>query len=351
MEPTIPSWKIDQDRSTLNGQQSVLSWTILDNLPSELQCLILNRLTRAEKTLTLMTCRSWHDLIRQFSPGLRTNPNLLLYHAAKYGYENLLILAKLWGVDDFKEGMRIASIKGRLEIMKTLFEWEKIEQQKLKSPSHLLIQTALIWSSYGGHPKGMRLAKSWGAKKYGQAIEKASEGGYPDCMKLALDWMEEDDPLGSVYILLKHAREALKLAASNAHLKCMRLAVWWGVSDYDSAMREAAKKGHMEAMLLLKMRDKGRGTLNFSQQVIFLAKEIDKLKKTINRNNKNDPYRQYKSGSYVELKIKGAPRKRLIKIPTISQRAATRSYFQAKLEKLIKCLRLLESWKKQKMEI
>ncbi len=329
MEPTVPP---------------VPPWNIIDNLPLELQFIILEILTRAQKTLVSMTCWKWYNLIKAFSPGLRTDPNLLLWHAAKHDYQNLLIYAKRTGVDDFKGGMKIAAINGHLEIMKTLYEWGKIKPQKLKSPPHLLIQTALVWSSYGGNLEGIKLAKSWGTHSYILAIEKAAEGGHPACMKLAREYVSSFVPK---FMIRRSISKSLTLAASNGHLECMKLAKHLGARNYQLAMTAAARKGRIEAVKLLKVW----GTLRFKYTIFSLTKEIDILRKQIDRNVKNDPYRQYKSGSYVKLKIKGTSRKRLIKIPTISQRIATRSYFQTELEKLIECLTLLKSWEKEKMEI
>ncbi len=314
-------------------------WNIIDDLPLELQFLILDHLTRAEKTLISMTCWKWYYLIEQFSPGVRTDPNLLLWYAAKHDYQNLLIFAKRTGVDDFKGGMKIAAIKGHFEIMKTLYEWGKVKPQKLKSPPHLLIQTGLVWSSYGGNLEGIKLAKSWGSNNYLVAIEKAAKGGHPACMKLAREYVSSFVPKFMIRISIS---KSLTLASSNGHLECMKLAKHLGAHNYQIAMTAAAKKGQIEAIKLLR----AWGVIIFKHSITSLTREIDNLKKIINRDIKKNPYRKYKSGSYVKLKIKGDDQKRLIKIPTISQRAATRSYFQTKLEKLIECLILLKSWEK-----
>ena len=328
---------------------------LIGKLPGEIQCMIMDTLTRAEKILCLMVSISWKQIIESFWSGIRADPNLLLFHAAKYDYKKLLEFAKLWGARRFDLGMKSAASAGNLELMVILKDWSLIKPQQLESPPHLVIAAALSFSARRGNIEGMKLAKSWGALKYSWAMKQAA-GGSPKGMKLAKLWIETSSPTFRNRTLTENQKKryvertlrsainiSLKFSSLTGEIECMKLAKEWGADAYNDAMVSASLKCQFEAMKLLKEW----GAYPFDKPIKTLAKCILDLKNMIERNVQKDPYGNHRAGSYIKIKIKGKVKPILVKVPTVSQKDHTLIYFQTELKKKIKCLELLKTWKKK----
>ena len=217
-------------------EPEIVDFNIISNLPPEIQFMILESLNRVEKILCLMVCISWNQIIESFWSGIRCTSNLLLLHAAKHGYEELLEFAKLHNAKRFDLAMEYAAEKGHLELMVILKDWSPIKPQKLEYPSRSVISTSLSSSARGGNIAGMKLAKSWGALKFSWAMRQAA-GGSPEGMKLAKLWIEtcpstlrnrtptEDQKKRHLkYILTSAINDALKFSSFNRKIECMKLA-------------------------------------------------------------------------------------------------------------------------------
>lgn len=338
-------------------EPEITYFDIISNLPPELQFLFFQSLVRAEKTFCSMVCRSWHQIIEKNWTGIRSSPGLILSHAAKNGYKGLLFFAKQIGATRFDCGMRWTAASGHLELMGILKDWSVIKPQHPRCPPHVIIRIAMSSSAKGGNLEGMELAKTWGALQYGRAMERAAAGGNLECMKLAKLWIETSPPaISSVHsrrqsgwqerfvkrTITMAVKDSLGSSSLYGQIKAMELAKEWGAENYDSAMEQACQKCQIEAMKLLRTW----GASQFDKPIENLIKNITEQRHIIKRNDQKDSYRKRQAGSYVKFMIKGQIKPMLIKVPTVSQKASTRAYFQAELERMIECLELLKTWKK-----
>ncbi len=343
----------------MEPEPEIVNFDIISKFPAEIQCMILETLNRAERTLCIVVCVGWKRIIESFWPGIKSSSNFLLSHASKHGYEELLRFAKLWGAKRFDIGMKCAAEAGHLELMVILKDWSLIKPQDSIPSSRLVIDTALMSAALGGHPKGMKLAKSWGALRYKIAMQLAASGGSPECMKLAKLWIETSSPTlrnrnstnlddrKKRYIerALKSAiKDSFKFSSLNGEIVCMKLAKEWGADEYNRAMMWASFKCQFEAMKLLREW----GASQFDKSIEKLMREIVSYKNRINKNGLIRWYGEHRAGSYVEFKVgKGYKKQILIKVPTVSQKERLRVYYQTELKKMLECLELLKTWKEK----
>ena len=340
-------------------EPEMVDFDMISKFPAEIQCMILETLNRTERTLCLRVSIRWKQIIKSFWPGISANPNMLLRHAAKHGYEELLRFAKREGAERFDLAMRFAAREGHLELMVILKDWSLIKPQKLESPPHLVIAAALFSSALGGNIAGMELAKTWGALKYKEAMLLTAAGGSPEGMKLVKLWIETSSPtfrnINSTnlddqkkqhikYILTSAINGALGLSSSTGETECMKLAKEWGADKYNNAMVSASRSCQFEAMKLLRKW----GACQFDKSIEAVIKRILNLENRIEENKQKDTYDDHRAGSYI--KIKEREKYILIKVPTVSQKDHTLIYHQTELKRMAECLELLKTWKKEEIE-
>ena len=274
----------------------------INRLPLELLVDVFKVLSDSDKIVCTLVHKHWGTLIKDYWKGIKTDPDTLLYHAARVGSRCQLNLAKSVGATRYLDALEPAASGGRKDLMLLLVSWWKIynaskltdailtsEELKptpefgiLMKDWHVAIRNndlnkILIVSTEGGHIECMKLAKMWGANDFTMAMVGATIGGHGknwDLINHLKRWGGDWYINGKISLcndLLARAAtyncitfmelvkkmgandydRALAHSANSGNTACLKLAKKWGARDYNRALKSAVKAGRTECMKIL----------------------------------------------------------------------------------------------------
>ena len=186
----------------------------INRLPPELLVCVFEVIPDSDKIICTLAYKHWGVLIKSYWKGIKTDPDTLLYHAARVGFRCHLNLAKSVGATYYLDALEPAASGGRKDLMLLLVSWWK-NYNVTKLTNITLISEDLEPSS-----EYEKLMKDWRTavrkNSFNNILLVSAEGGHIECMKLAKRWGADDCTM------------ALFGAESGRHDKCADLLKIWG---------------------------------------------------------------------------------------------------------------------------